>query len=72
MDSKPVKELSYNEAISELGQILNYMQSEKCDIDKLSECTRRATELIKECRSRLTTTDEELRSILQQFESSNQ
>ncbi|MDE6032639.1 MAG: exodeoxyribonuclease VII small subunit [Muribaculaceae bacterium] len=69
---KPVKELSYNEAISELGQILNYMQSEKCDIDKLSECTRRATELIKECRSRLTTTDEELRSILQQFESTNQ
>ncbi len=60
----PVKELTYTQAVSELEQILAHMQSDKCDIDKLSAYTRRATELLKECRSRLTATDEELRSIL--------
>lgn len=60
----PVKDLTYTEAVSELEQILAHMQSDKCDIDKLSAYTRRATELLKECRSRLTATDEELRAIL--------
>ncbi|MBP3535428.1 MAG: exodeoxyribonuclease VII small subunit [Muribaculaceae bacterium] len=60
----PVKELTYTQAVSELEQILAHMQSDKCDIDKLSAYTRRATELLMECRSRLTATDEELRSIL--------
>lgn len=63
----PVKEMTYTEAVGELEKILAYMQSEKCDIDKLSAYTRRATELLKECRERLTATDEELRSILAQL-----
>lgn len=44
------------------------MQSDSCDIDKLTAYTRRATELLRECRSRLTATDEELRSILEGLE----
>ncbi len=44
------------------------MQSDQCDIDRLAALTRRATELIAECRARLTATDEELRSILTQLE----
>jgi predicted phage gp36 major capsid-like protein len=44
------------------------MQSDQCDIDHLAELTRRATELIAECRSRLTATDEELKAILNQLE----
>lgn len=66
--AKPVNELTYTEAVAELENILAYMQSDKCDIDKLSTCTRRATELLKECRARLTATDEELRSILAQLQ----
>lgn len=65
---KPVKELTYNEAFAELDSILKVMQSDQCDIDKLAELTRRATELIAECRSRLTATDEELKGILSQLE----
>ncbi|MBQ7854557.1 MAG: exodeoxyribonuclease VII small subunit [Muribaculaceae bacterium] len=65
---KPVKELTYTEAVSELEAILQMMQGDKCDIDRLSDYTRRATELLTECRSRLTTTDEQLRSILSQLE----
>lgn len=64
----PVKEMTYTQAVTELEQILAVMQSDKCDIDKLSAYTRRATELLAECRSRLTATDTELRSILSQLE----
>ncbi|MCM1348226.1 MAG: exodeoxyribonuclease VII small subunit [Firmicutes bacterium] len=61
---KPVKELTYNQAVSELDNILRTMQSDNCDIDLLTTYTRRATELLAECRSRLTATDEELKAIL--------
>ncbi len=40
------------------------MQSDQCDIDRLTSMTRRATDLIKECRKRLTATDAELKEIL--------
>ena len=60
----PVKELTYTQAINELDGILRLMQSDECDIDRLTALTRRATALIAECRSRLTATDEELRAIL--------
>lgn len=65
---KPVKELTYNQAINELETIIRTMQSDECDIDRLSAMTRRATKLIAECRSRLTATDEELRAILADLE----
>lgn len=65
---KPVAEMTYNQAVAELDSILRTMQSDNCDIDRLTLYTRRATELLKECRSRLTTTDEELRAILADLE----
>lgn len=61
---QPVKDLSYKQAVDELNAILRDMQSDQCDIDRLAALTRRATELIAECRRRLTATDEELRTIL--------
>lgn len=64
----PVSELTYTQAVTELEQILAHIQSDKCDIDKLSAYTRRATELLTECRCRLTATDEELRGILSQLD----
>ena len=65
---KPVGELTYNQAVAELDSILRTMQSDSCDIAPLAVYTRRATLLIKECRSRLTATDEELRAILADLE----
>lgn len=61
-------ELTYQQAITELETILRTIQSDTCDIDKLTTLTRRATELLAECRSRLTTTETELRSILASLE----
>lgn len=60
----PVAELSYTQATSELDAILRNMQSDSCDIDLLTAYTRRATELLRECRRRLQATDEELKAIL--------
>ncbi|MBJ2191281.1 MAG: exodeoxyribonuclease VII small subunit [Muribaculaceae bacterium] len=64
MDFKPISELTYAQSVSELESILRMMQSDTCDIDHLAAYTRRATELLKACRTRLTTTEEELRDIL--------
>lgn len=61
---QPVTEMTYNQAVNELDSILRTMQSDACDIDLLTVYTRRATELLDECRRRLTTTDKELQSIL--------
>lgn len=60
----PVNELTYTQAVGELEAILRKMQSDDCDIDSLAAMTRRATELLAECRKRLTATDQELRAIL--------
>lgn len=61
---QPVAEMTYNQAVNELDSILRTMQSDACDIDLLTVYTRRATELLDECRRRLMTTDKELQSIL--------
>ena len=66
--STPVKDLTYTQAIAQLERIVRMMQSDDVDIDRLSAYTRRAAELIAECRSRLTATDEELRQILATLE----
>ena len=60
----PVKDLTYTQAITELEDIIKRMQSDSLDIDLLAIYTRRATELLTECRSRLTATDQELKTIL--------
>ena len=56
---------NYNSAVTELEQILQKMQSPECDIDKLSEYTARALHLLKFCKEKLTTTDEELKKTLE-------
>ncbi len=68
MELKPVDQLTYNEAMDQLGKIVVAMQSDNCDIDKLAQYTRRATELIAECRRRLTVTEAELAQILKTLE----
>ncbi|MDE6629747.1 MAG: exodeoxyribonuclease VII small subunit [Muribaculaceae bacterium] len=68
MEETPLKDLTYNQAMTELEGILRTMQSDQCDIDRLASLTRRATQLIAECRSRLVATDEELKAILADLE----
>ena len=64
----PIDKLKYSEALAELESIVRTLQSDNCDIDRLTILTQRATELLSACRSRLTATDNELRSILSSLE----
>ena len=66
---QPVSQLSSNQALAELEQILAALRGDDCDVDKLTVMTARAVELLNHCRSRLTTTDEELRRILDSLQS---
>lgn len=66
---KPIDSLSYSEALAELESILRIMQGDNCDIDRLSALTKRASQLLTLCRSKLTTTEKELRQILAELES---
>ncbi|MBP2691105.1 MAG: exodeoxyribonuclease VII small subunit [Muribaculaceae bacterium] len=61
---QPVSELNYNQALAELEQILAQLRSDDCDVDRLTALTARAVDLLNHCRSRLTATDLELRTIL--------
>lgn len=63
MEEKDQK-MTYSEAIAELEKIVKEMQSENCSIDNLSAYTSRSLELLKICKAKLLTTDEELKKIL--------
>jgi exodeoxyribonuclease VII small subunit len=57
------KEFSFNDAVTEIENILHNIESGDLDIDKLSVEVKRASELIKECQRKLKITEEEINSI---------
>lgn len=62
------KEISYNEAMSEVEKILEEIDSEKLDLDNLSEKVKRATELLNLCKEKLTKVDLEIEKLLEKME----
>lgn len=65
---KDITELTYNEALEQLEQILSTLRSDSCDVDTLADRTRRASQLLTECRKRLTRTEEELAQVLEELD----
>lgn len=66
-------ELNYSNAIKELEEILKYIESQEVDVDILVEKVKRATELIRFCKGKLKSAEEELHKTLIELEdSSNQ
>lgn len=59
-----MEEMTYTKAMQELEGIVAKMQSDNCDIDALAGYTKRAAELIKYCREKLFTTDEEVKKCI--------
>lgn len=59
-----MEEMTYTKAMQELEAIVAKMQSDNCDIDALAGYTKRAGELIKYCREKLFTTDEEVKKCI--------
>ncbi|MDD4149282.1 MAG: exodeoxyribonuclease VII small subunit [Bacteroidales bacterium] len=62
------KDFTYKDALSELEDILQEIENGEPDLDSLSEKVKRATFLIKECKTRLRKTSEEIDSILEDWE----
>lgn len=58
------KEQKYEKAMAELQSIVTKMENDELDVDQLSEQLKRAQELIKFCKDKLTKTDEEIKKIL--------
>ncbi len=62
------KKLTYNEALSELEAIVREIESEEIDLDMLTDKVKRADYLCKYCRSKLKSTEEEVKSIIKDME----
>ncbi|MBR2102164.1 MAG: exodeoxyribonuclease VII small subunit [Prevotella sp.] len=56
--------INYAKAVEELEGIVEKMENDDLDIDQMGLQLKRAQELIKLCKDRLTKTDEEIRRIL--------
>lgn len=58
------KRLNYSEAIAEVEKILARLNGDQIDVDSLGEQVRRATDLIKECKSKLVKAEKEIDEVL--------
>ena len=58
------EELKYEQAYQELQSIVRRMENDELDIDQMSEQLKRAQQLIKLCKDKLTKTDEEIKKVL--------
>ena len=59
------KEPDYEAAMKQLEAIVSSMESGAMGVDALTAELKKAQKLIKMCRDRLTTTDEEIKKILE-------
>lgn len=58
------REMKYETAMQQLEDIAKKMENGELDIDSLSEQLKTAQKLIKQCKDKLTKTDEDIRKIL--------
>lgn len=62
------KKLTYAKALQELEEIINRIETKSIDIDVLMEKVKRATYLIKFCKSNLRSTEQEVKKTLSEIE----
>ena len=62
------KEIKYTEAFEELQQIVADIEDGEISVDELSVKVKRASELIKICKTKLTSTEEDVNQILKELE----
>jgi exodeoxyribonuclease VII small subunit len=61
------KKLSYTDAMKELEAIVAEIEEGEITIDTLSEKVKRASELIKICKNKLASTEEDVNKILEEM-----
>jgi exodeoxyribonuclease VII small subunit len=66
------KEPNYTEAFEELQNIVSEIEQGEISVDELSEKVKRADILIKICKAKLSTTEEDVARILKELEKSTE
>ncbi|MDZ4751977.1 MAG: exodeoxyribonuclease VII small subunit [Flavobacteriales bacterium] len=59
---------NYTAAFEELQQIVSEIEEGEITVDELSKKVKRATELIRFCKSKLSATEEDVQKILKELE----
>ncbi len=62
---------SYTEAFKELQRIVFEIEKGQISVDELSEKVKRAAQLIKICKSKLSATEEDVNKILKELDSTS-
>ena len=68
MTEVPPEELGYARALAELEQILDELEGDTVDVDRLAERVRRASTLIRWCRGRIAGVRMEVESVVADLE----
>ena len=58
--------MKYEEALSQLEDIVSKMENEELDIDELTTELKQAQKLVKLCKDKLAKTDKEIKTILKE------
>lgn len=58
--------MKYEEAVAQLEEIVEKMENDELDIDQLTDQLKRAKELVKVCKDKLTKTDGEIKKLLRE------
>lgn len=61
----------YSKAFEELQEIVTEIESGEISVDELSEKVKRAAQLIKFCKAKLTSTEEDVNNILKELSGSS-
>ncbi|MFI3265827.1 MAG: exodeoxyribonuclease VII small subunit [Rikenellaceae bacterium] len=62
---KQIKDLSYNQAVEELEDIIAQLSDQNVDVDKLAEHVKRATALVELCKTKLTRAETQVNKLLE-------
>ena len=62
-----MKEATYTAAFEELKEIVNQLENDSISVDELAEKMKRATELMKICKDKLTKTEEEINKTISEL-----
>ena len=60
--------ISYQQSIDEIEKILNQIESEDLTIDELSDKIKKASELLKLCKTKLKQTEKDVEDIINDIE----
>lgn len=62
---------NYEQAFEELQNIVNEIEQGEISVDELSEKVKKASQLIKICKNKLSTTEEDVNQILRELDEEN-